>query len=262
MSKQNLYSIKITCVDCNFALLVNDIKFFDFKSGANVNTQLPLNTFLQPGVNSISCKVFASDKAPFLASTAVLKLIIIEESGSANIPAKELNIFSTPSFESSEKKLPTPTYDLVGKFSTTISFNSVLSKGLNFTNTDSIKKEVFDKYINLYNLLKAKNLDAFMEQLKLKCIETASLDGTNLNELKENMRIDYNTYLKNSALELWEFNYGKVFLKIYNNGKLACLEVKNGNQPLCFINKQDQYAIYIPVYFYRNPENNQLEIIR
>jgi len=262
MSQQLTYSIKTNCSDCNFVILINDRPVINFNRGTNIKTEIPINVFLKDGTNIFACKVVPPKDQDILSESAFLKITIIENNENADNPIREVSVFNTPSFKPEDDDPPYTQYSLDGKFTTSILFSSVLSSGFDLKNIEYLHNELFQAYMVLWQAFKSGNIDTVMRLLALKIKESAGLKGTPLLEMEKEMRADYLHYMSDSTLQLWEFTPEKVFLKIYGNNKLACLEVKNGQQPICFINREEHLAIYIPVFFYRNPQNQMLEIIR
>ena len=262
MSNQIIYTIKINCNDCNFILIVNDRPVLDFSRGANINTELPVNTFLQNGQNAFNCKIVPPKGQEIMPESARVKITIIENNGDSNNPSKELVTVNTPSFKPEDGEQPPTQSELHGNFLAVVYFTSILPLGADFIFSEFLKNEIFQAYMNLRDAFKNKDISEVMRLLSLKIKEYSGLKGTSLIDMENEMREDYLRYINDATLELWEFTIDKVHLKIYGHNKLACLEVKNGNQPICFINRPDHIAIYIPVYFYRNSQNKMLEIIR
>lgn len=262
MNTQPLYNLRINCVDCNFTLSINDIKFLEFRTGANLNTELPINTFLHNGINLISCEIHPTTGIKNLPEIATVKIVITKTDNDTNASEKIISTFTTPLFSHSEKAIPITKYLLNGEFIASVVYNSRLKDGLTISTSDFTIKELFNNYMYIFNLFRVKDLDGVIQKLKTKIIETASLKGIDQNELEKEIRLDYETYLNDASLELWEFTLEKLTLKLYYANKLACFEIKNGNQPICFINREAHYSIYIPFYFYRNPDSNKFEIIR
>jgi hypothetical protein len=262
MNQQLIYTLKINCNGCNFNLMVNDRSLLKLDRGSNINTEIPCNTYLNNGLNEFICNITPTQGQENLSETSFVKIMIMEVDESNANSSKEISSFDTPSFKPEEGKQPYTQFDLVGKFSVTINFISLCNTGVQFVHSDYLHNELFIAYMELWQAFKSRNIDKVMRLLSLKIKESAGLKGSSVDEMEKEMRADYLNYMNDSSLQLWEFTPEIVFLKIYGYNKLACLEVKNGNQPICFINRADHLAIYIPVYFFRNPVNQVLEIIR
>jgi hypothetical protein len=242
--------------------MVNDRPLLNFNRGSNINTEIPFNTFLNNGINEIWCKIIPPRGQDILSDTAFVRITILESGLNNSEPSRELNKFNTPSFKADQDSGPYAQYILETRFTVSILYNSVLSAGLDFISSGTLQIELFQAYMEFREAFQTKNIDKVMRLLTLKINETAALKGTSPAEMENEIRADYLGYISDPSLELWEFTEDKVFLKIYARGKLACLEVKNGNQPLCFINRTDHIAIYIPLYFFRDSVSAQLKVIR
>jgi len=242
--------------------MVNDMPLLILNRSTSINTEIPGNTFLYNGINEFTCKIIPPRDQDVFSESAFVKISVIEGSASNANASREINVFKTPSFKPEEGSEPYRQYSLEGKFSASIFYLSALPGGINFNISEYLQNELFQAYTELWNAFRVKDIDTVMRKLTLKIKETAGLKGSSLIEMEKEMRGDYISYMNNSSLQLWEFTIDKVFLKIYGRNKLACLEVRNGNQPLCYINRADHLAIYIPVYFYRNSQTQLLEVIR
>jgi hypothetical protein len=262
MSAQPFYTLDISSSDCHFNLFVNDIPLLRFNKGGNISTELPLNAFLLKNPNKISCEILPIKGQATIAEPAKVKISIIEGSIDGRIPGKSVASFQAPSFVVSKTNPPKQAFKMDGSFAANIVSSSQLENGLSMVAGEKLKTELFEKYQKLHQLFKEKDIAGVMKAMALKNAEYAAATGQPLSDVEYEMRKDYTAHVNDASYELWEFTPDKVFLKLYNNNRLACLEVQNGNQPLCFVNRTDHIAMYLPVYFFRNPKFNTLEVIR
>lgn len=254
------YSLQIKCSDCNFHLVVNDRSLYHLDRGANLNTQLPINTFFLPSGNEFNCTITPIKGSDTISETAKLVIKLMQESTDGE--SKQISSFETPSYKVDEKNPAKSNDSLSGELKMSISYKPVLETGLALNDSPALKNELYEKYQNILTFLKENKIDEILSSFAIRNQDIASLNGQSVTELSEGIKKDYQSYVNDSSLELWEFSKDKVYLKIYGNNKIACLEVANGNQPICFMNRKDRIAIYIPLYFFRNPNTKQLDVIR
>ena len=262
MSQSFIYSFQIKCSDCNFQLRINDRILYELKRGANVNAELPINTFLQSSNNKFNCIISPPKGFDSIPEYAKLSLALMRNSINSNNQGQQIASFQTGSYKVDANNPPKLNDLLSGEINSIIDYKSMVESGIEINNTEAIKNELYKKYIEIWKLFKDKKIDEVITLFQQKNIEIANLTGRLLSEVVEDAKKDYQYYVNDSSLELWEFLPEKVSLKIYGYKKLACLEVANGNQPLCFLNRKDRIAIYIPIYFFKNPKSNEFEIIR
>jgi len=259
MIQPNYYLI-IKCVDCNFRLLVNDRPLYHLDRGANINTQLPINSFYLPAGNQFNCIITPVKGFNTISETSKLIIKFIQDLPYGD--SKEISSFETPSYKVDEKNPAKSSDNISGELNMSIPYKPVLSTGLSLNDALTLKNELYGKYYNVLILLKEKKVDEVVSLFSLRIKDIAGLNGQSESEITEGVKKDYQSYVDDSSLELWEFTIDKVFVKIYGNKKIACLEVANGNHPICFLNRKDRIAIYIPLYFFRNSTTQQLEVIR
>lgn len=262
MSQSFIYSFQIKCSDCNFQLRINDRILYELKRGANVNTELPINTFLLSSNNIFNCNISPPKGFDSIPESAKLSLALMRNSINSNNQGQQIASFQTSSYKADDNNPPKINDLLSGEINSMIDYKSIFESAVEISNTEAIKNELYNKYIEIWKLFKDKKIDEVLTLFNQRNTEISTLTGRLLSEVVDDAKKDYQYYVSDSSLELWEFLPEKVTLKIYGYKKLACLEVANGNQPLCFLNRKDRIAIYIPIYFFKNPKSNQLEIIR
>jgi len=262
MSQNSIYSLQIKCSDCNFRLSVNDRILYDLNRGANINAELPINTFLLSSNNKFNCTITPPKGFDSIPESAKLTLNLMQSTINNNSQSKQIAAFQTRSFKIDEKNLPKTEDNLSGTINVSVSYKTIIESGIEINNTEAVKYELYDRYLNISRLFQDKKVDDVLSLFYQRNYETANLTGRLQSEIVSDIKIDYEDYVNDSLLELWEFTPEKVFLKVYGYNKLVCLEVANGNQPICFLNRKDRIAIYIPIYFFRNPTSKELEVIR
>jgi hypothetical protein len=256
-----MYYLKINCSDCNFHLSVNDRLLYKLDRGGNVNTQLPINTFLLASDNKFECNIIPPKGMEIIPHSAYLKITLLQVE-SSNKNERTISTFQTPSYKQDDKNPAKAKDTLSGDLGVQLRYKPLMESGITLNSTPALKAELFNKYTTISQFLKSKNVDAVMDLLRLKNQDVASVTEEKSDKITSEIKTDYQSYVNDTSLELWNFTDDKVFLKLYCKNKLACLEVANGNQPLCFINRKDRIAIYVPIFFFRNPATKELEIIR
>lgn len=256
MSNQILYFVEIKSSDCHFNLTINDRTVIRFDNAFNINVTIPLNTFLFDGKNRLACNIFSAyGKATPLAPPAQVKIRILQFD-------QELLSLTTPSFVPAANTAPQMEYFFNQDFKAQVKFESHISKGIEIQNNEQMRKEIYSLYLSFWSNLKSRNISAVMRLLDLKNFECAHLRGISLEEETRELQRDYQYYINDSSLSLWEPSFEKVFLKVEGYNKVAHLELKNGNSPICFVNAPNRVAVYIPIFCYRAPETGLLQIIR
>jgi len=257
-----MYSFQIKCSDCNFQLSINDRPLYELNRGSNVNTELPINTFLLSAKNKFCCTITPPQGFNSIPETAKLSLNLLQNTINSNQPSNQIASFETGSYKVDPDNPPKIKDTLSGGINSIVDYKSIFESANDITNSETVKFEIYNKYVTIWKLFKDKKIDDILALFNQKNIETANLTGTKVSEIVEEIKKDYEYYVNDSSLELWEFAPDKVSLKIYGYNKLACLEVANGNQPICFLNRKDRIAIYIPLFFFKNSRTNEFEIIR
>lgn len=261
MPDQPFYEASLSCLDCHFNFLINNIPVLSFSKGANINTELAINSFLKPGTNQLTCEIKPLKGQAAISEKAFVKISILEQ-----LPESDKSIqkesFQTPSFKITEKNPAMPSFRLEGAIASSISFTSVLFSGIPLNPGVELKSELFKQYEKIWLWFKSKDVRSVMEACTLRNTEYALLMNLSKEELEQEIERDYQGYLNDATMKLWEFSMDKVSLQLHQNGRLATLQLENGKQPLCFYNKEDAIAIYIPFYFFRNPQSLKLEIVR
>ena len=263
MNQSFVYSFKVNCSDCNFRLSINDRTLYHLDRGANVNAELQINTYLLFANNKFNCEIVPPRGINTIPESANITLNLIQNTiGGGKGQGKTIATFQTPSYKSDSKNPPKTNDGLSGDLKTIMAGKSVFETGLQINNNTALKTELYEKYRQISDLLKNEDIVSVLELFKTRNKDVAGLTGRKEEDIRTAIKKDYTSYVTDTSLALWDFSPEKVSVKIYGNNKLACLEVANGNQPICFINRKDRIAIYIPLYFFRNPISKELEIIR
>ena len=233
------YYLKISAFDCSLFLYINDIPCIDMRRSGNVNTTVPINKFLVNNKNEFKCLIKPAIGQEALTQTTSVKANIftaIDPQGEKTI-VKEIE---TPKFEETEENPMPSDYNLTEVFFSEGIPDSLIRSGLTITDTTDFRSELMDKYDEIWGYFKNNQMDRIKIFFKRRDQELALLLNKNPGEQEKDTENDYSNYLTTSGLELWQMKKEIMGFKIYFHGQLACYELKNGNSPLCFVNKEGE----------------------
>jgi hypothetical protein len=159
MSQSFIYSLQIKCSDCNFQLRINDRILYELKRGANVNTELPINTFLLSFDNKFNCDISPPKGFDSIPESAKLSLALMRNSINSNNQGQQIASFQTGSYKADDNNPPKINDLLSGKINSLIDYKSIFESAVEISNTEAIKNELYNKYIEIWKLFKDKKID-------------------------------------------------------------------------------------------------------
>jgi hypothetical protein len=201
-----------------------------------------------PGEDALSASSYLRASI-YYEDTATKEKIVIKE-------------ISTPVF-GSDDKIPVPDFfNLIDYFIVESIPDDRLLSGTVITDSVDFQELLMKKYDLIWKYFQEKDMANIKTFFNERDIDYGRVFEKRIGQQEAETEEDYANYLNNSSLDLWVMKKEKMVFKIYLNGKLACYELKNGNSPLCFVNNEEQYAIYIKMYFQLNPITNDFVVIR
>jgi hypothetical protein len=258
---KTLIQFNINSTGCNYELWLNGIRIDIQMSNHSIVYNLPVNQWILNGENKLELSIFPFENQEEILDNAYFKLTV--EQGTSNnedfVKSSELLKLSTPPF--SELKNKSPQIKLgIFKISESFDVNFLYVNGIfNSLNKLSItKEELIRTYKTLINLFEERSLDDIILLMKYKII-FFSYCYQDLEQDEIERQKFFLNYLFSKSVEPIDFE--KYDLKLYLDGKIACLENKLGKQPIIFTNPEDDMLFLYPFYFGMIGSNSELSIV-
>lgn len=276
------FRLKYEHQNCSYEILINDVPLVTFYGLGERSTGAGINQYmLKPGKQEITIRMYPKkiEDTKFkdkLDSTSYVKLLLTKsKSGSpkwtwskeGQEEGKDVKVFSyqTPKLEEdvpfAEFKIP---------FEASKDEITWEIKGWNdsqtLTNSETLKKEVFDFYRNFQKVIEDQNQNAYMNLLKTSLFEEASSwSWSSKNFIKEGLEEMYQKPIPKQKF-LFPINEQTAELKFYGNGKVVTLVSKDprsfGYSPLVAKGEKSNFPIAYTFYLHKPKGSDKLEIIR
>jgi hypothetical protein len=257
---KEIVALHIETSNCNFRLMLNDFEVFHHRSGLPIFFILPINEWLLSEVNKIILVVIKSDNQPYLNSdTSAVITVTTRKETESKLNAKSLAQFVLPLIENpkneSERKV---VETLSGSFISPVESNNLILSNLRDISTIH-NSEIYNFYLKLYDVFKAKDFERFQKFIDFKITEFSAAYGkskeSEVLRQKEIYERFYNTDYFILALE-------RVNTKFVLPGKVLVMEDEVGDQPIYFYDRPNKLIFSYPVYLGIKNGDNELSIIR
>jgi hypothetical protein len=255
-----IYRIKSEIFGALFEIKVNDIPVIrQFRENPST-TKTTINEWISNGDNEITIKLGFNERVVYTEETSLD--LIIYEIDSVDIKeefSKTILEIKMPDYD--ENKPPVEFFKstfIIKELPLTPAF----MEGTVIKPNVEVFKMVIKKYYLIEDYLSNKKLDDYFKFIEPKELEYAALYYENYDtRVKEDREIIESEYLDPNN-KIFKLQEKYLRLKIYNYGKLICIEDVEDNPCIFFFNAKTNDATFIPTYFYYNKSKNDFIAIR
>jgi len=256
---RNTYTLEFSCCEIKFEIRVNDIYFYS-ESGAAIDSRMTINHLVKKGVNIFSARISPSNQP--LTNVSTCRLTVLNTDTDAILGEVKFRY---------DPQNPLDHYHLVGRFELLdedISLapwlqtknaeldnrNNPDNKNVRTLTMQEIKK-LYAKQHAIFELFKAKNLDAIMQEFKIKNNHYIDRFKLNPNTRLEEVRAFYSKMMNDPIWLLDEIGQQHWVPKIYARGKVFTIETFDHFAPLFYENTEEEGCCLINIYYYLNDDN-------
>jgi hypothetical protein len=261
-----IYSLQCDIAGCGYEIRCNDGPLLSKPRPIPVTVELPLNAWIHSGTNRISATITPPPSGSFDEDTEMEFQVYRKQDGESRESRTEISKFSCKFKDGKPDTATSLTpkesgYVLAHEFPVSVPFSeSQWINNLDIPEDNQSRERIFQQYLSFHQLLRTRNIEAV---IKLLSARTAELAGAFYEPVDEQRRVLREQFMKlfgDPSVELRDIPQTAV-LKTYGSGKLARLELKNGESPIYYLLTKFNVAQYVSL-MYTQSKSGEWIIIR
>lgn len=245
-----LYTVQLELGGVAWEARVNDAPLFAEPQGFNTLTELPINRWVRNGANNLSLRLRPRPKQTGIPLNTRLSAVIYSRDVGAERQSRR---------EVGRLEYPGPTADQNGTTVLQTTFQAPVPyapflwfASETIADSEETRLALAREVERFYQWLVDKDLEAIVQALAARDGEDAAAMYRSVAEQQENTRFMYRRLAGGGDYELRPVRTDVALLKIYGDGRLACLELSNGKSPIYYRAGSPDLVAYLPLLFCRN----------
>lgn len=236
-----IYLLQCRIRGCACDIRCNDAPLLIQKTALAVIVELPLNSWIRNGNNIITAAVNPPAGRSFDRNSKLEVILYQRQALDDRNARREVSRFSctfvdarTPQTDATIVPAE-PGFLLSRDFAATVPFpESRWFENLGVTNDEGTRVDLLGQYWNIHRALVNRDLEAVLSRFHFKTAETAAAYYIPLAEREAEVRAQLGRLFGNSDAQLQEVR-PSASLRVYGHGRLARLELENGECPIYYL---------------------------
>jgi len=257
---QPFYTVQVDIEGCAYDVRVNDGPLLEDLDGLPVVVEIPINHLVRNGGNEISLRMRPGEGQDALdRETKCALTIYVRESGEDKSRRREVAKLAYPG--------PAPTRRDGPDTLTTATFPATVPFPLFrwFTSAEipaneNTRAELIRELERFHELLAAKNIDAILAAVRERDREHAAAYYEPLPDQVADTRRGFALQFDEAEYTLRPARVRNPRLRIFGNGRLARLDLSNGQSPIYYLMSDGDTAVYVTLVFCRDPQGKWMVI--
>ncbi len=259
-SAEPMYSVQVNMSGCAYDIRVNDGPLYENVQGFPLVVELPANRWIRNGANEISFHLTPAPGATRMDKECHCTAVVyVRDRSEDRESRREVAKLEYPG--------PSPVTRLGNTVIATGSFVADVPYPVFrwFTSGEiaygeETRLQLVKEVESFHALLEAKNLDALAARVLERDKEDAAALYRSLGEQVGFSRRDYSQFFDEAAYTLRPARTATAKLRIFGNGRLARLDLSNGQSPVYYLTADRQTAGYVGMVFCLNGDGKWMVI--
>lgn len=253
---EKLHFIKLNTFGFPYRIFINGCPIFNSEIDSICTAHFTIEQWLKPGINNVTFTPTSPIGTELPNESRIDCSIFIgnslDQTPIANFSEK-LNSYKVGT------SLEIFTFNFTGKSSIS---HLPWENGIALQDMDDMFSKTWDLYQLFHKALVEKNVSKLLELYKSKSKDMATRHDEDINVYEKMLFEKLESMLYAPGYNAWPMKKERLALKLYGQGKLACLETPDGNSPLLLFNEEEEYCSYFDAFAYAPSGENKLVLIR
>jgi hypothetical protein len=249
---QPYYTVQLNMAGCGYDVRVNDGPLYANVRGYPVVVEMPANRWIRNGGNEVSFHLRPqAGKAALDEGAKASAVVYVREKEADRGIRREVARLEYPGSAAVERRgdetVVAATFSAGVPFGLFRWFTSpMIAEG------ERTLDELLGELEKFHRLLGAKNMDAILAAVRERDREDAPALYRTIEEQTASSRREYQQFFDETEYALRPLHTKDVRLRIFGSGRLARVDMKNGQSPLYYLTAVRQTAGYLTLVFCRD----------